>query len=65
MEILKNANPRSYATHANLDKALASMPPAWRYVVTYTADGRCTAIFQAGSLDGNMTAPIHFGFPVM
>ncbi len=58
-------NSRSFATEANLLKALAvlNFPAEYRFVICRKIDGRYTAIFQGQSItDGNMTGPAREGF---
>jgi hypothetical protein len=56
---------KSYATRANLDKALESMPADWRCIAVCNTKGRHTAVFVASSLGGDVAGPAHAGFMVI
>lgn len=53
---------KSYATEANLLKALSKFPDDWRYVVVRKLDGRYTAIFQGASMGPDVAGAAREGF---
>lgn len=62
MQIIGFESCKSYATKANLLKALERFPDEWRYLICCTEEGRFTAIFQGASLGGNVAGAAREGF---
>lgn len=55
---------RSYATEKNLMTALGRFPDAYRFMVVRNRDGRFTAVFASGSLQGDIAGVAGAGFMV-
>lgn len=64
--ILEVDSAMSYSNEKNLLKAIAKKcPSSWRFVTVCNRAGRYTAVFQAGSLQGDVAGPARAGFLVI